>query len=129
MRRAMTINLEGIEWMPSPPLAPGLEAIDIAHLARMTLGERELEREVLNLYLQQSTLLIGRLAQQPPDAEAIAHTLKGAARAIGAFAVADFAEEVELLIRTGRTPTRAIAALSAAIDAAQSEIHGLLLKH
>lgn len=125
----MTINLEGIQWMPSPPLAPGLEAINTAHLARMTFGERELEREVLQLFLQQSTMLIGRLARQPADSEAVAHTLKGAARAIGAFAVADCAEEVELLVRTGRAPAGAIAALSAAVDAAQSEIQGLLLNH
>ena len=33
----------------APPLSPGQPAVDLAHLARMTLGEKGLESEVLDL--------------------------------------------------------------------------------
>lgn len=115
--------------MPSPPLAPGLEAIDVAHLERMTLGERELEREVLGMFLRQSKTLIDHLAQETPEGAVAAHTLKGAAKAIGAFAVADAADDVEHCLRSGQTTKQAMASLSEAIEAAHSEIQGLLLKH
>jgi HPt (histidine-containing phosphotransfer) domain-containing protein len=85
----MSLHLEWINWMPSPPLAPDDGPIDLEHLARMTLGDASLEHEVLAMFAAQSATLIGVLAALPPDAGALAHTLKGSARAIGAFAVAD----------------------------------------
>ena len=77
--------------MPSPPLVPDDGPIDLEHLGRMTLGDAGLEREVLAMFAAQAVSLIGTLATLPPDAGALAHTLKGSARAIGAFAVADAA--------------------------------------
>jgi len=35
----MPLHLERIEWMPSPPLAPGDGPIDFDHLQRMALGD------------------------------------------------------------------------------------------
>ena len=78
--------------MPSPPLAPDDGPIDTGHLQRMTLGDASLEREVLAMFSAQAVGLIGTLAALPADAAALAHTLKGSARAIGAFRVADAAE-------------------------------------
>ena len=49
-------------------LAPAEPAIDRAHLARMTHGERDLEREVLQLYATQADLLLGRMGQASPPA-------------------------------------------------------------
>lgn len=129
LHRAMTLSFDRMEWMPSPPLAPGSDAIDVAHLQRMTLGEQDLEREVLAMFLQQSRTLIARLVQKPVDNAAIAHTLKGAAKAIGAFAVADAADDVELRLRADQNVEQAIASLCDAIDTAHIEIQGLLLKH
>ena len=77
--------------MPSPPLAPDDGPIDLEHLRRMTLGDAGLEREVLAMFAAQTVSLIGTLATLPAEAGALAHTLKGSARAIGAFAVADAA--------------------------------------
>ena len=88
----MPLHLERIDWMPSPPLAPDDGPIDIEHLKRMTLGDASLEREVLAMFSAQAVGLIGALATLPADAGALAHTLKGSARAIGAFRVADAAE-------------------------------------
>ena len=73
--------------MPSPPLAPDDGPIDFEHLKRMTLGDADLEHEVLAMFAAQSARLIEALANMPPEAAAIAHTLKGSARAIGAQAV------------------------------------------
>ena len=52
----------------APPLAPSEPAIDRAHLARMTHGERNLEREVLQLYATQADMLLARMAQSSPAA-------------------------------------------------------------
>ncbi len=35
--------------------------IDESHLARMTLGDRRLEREVLELFVRQTTIMLGRI--------------------------------------------------------------------
>jgi HPt (histidine-containing phosphotransfer) domain-containing protein len=70
--------------------------IDDTHLARMTLGDRRLEREVLELFVRQTTIMLGRIVgAQPAMAAAAAHTLKGSARGIGAWRVARAAELVE----------------------------------
>jgi HPt (histidine-containing phosphotransfer) domain-containing protein len=74
----------------------GPAAIDEAHLERMTLGDRRLEREVLELFLRQTTIMLDRIINaDPPLAAASAHTLKGSARGIGAWRVARAAELLE----------------------------------
>jgi HPt (histidine-containing phosphotransfer) domain-containing protein len=71
-------------------------AIDIAHLKRMTLGERSLEIEILQLFDRQASILLARMNDAPPEAIMVfAHTLKGSARGIGAWGVAAAAEAVE----------------------------------
>lgn len=117
---------EQIVWMPSPPLVPDQTAIDIAHLRQMTLGELSLEREVLSLFADQSRDLMDRLAGAPSDAPALAHTLKGSARAIGAFAVADAAQSLEAALRAKRGLADALRELSATVDEARAAI-GILL--
>src|ERR1700761_4803931 len=97
----MPLHAQRIEWMPSPPLAPDDGPIDLAHLARMTLGDAALERPVLALFASQSESVIEKLAALPAEAGALAHTLKGSARAIGAFRVAECAEALEAAIRQG----------------------------
>jgi HPt (histidine-containing phosphotransfer) domain-containing protein len=70
--------------------------IDVTHLERMTLGDRKLEREVLELFVRQTTIMLGRIVgAEPALAAAAAHTLKGSARGIGAWRVAHAAELVE----------------------------------
>jgi hypothetical protein len=70
--------------------------IDADHLERMTLGDRRLEREVLELFVRQTTIMLGRIVSAaPPIAAAAAHTLKGSARGIGAWRVARAAELLE----------------------------------
>src|SRR5947208_17099569 len=89
--------LRSIDTKDAPTLAPDDRPIDLVHLARTTLGDRGLEREVLQLFDRQSTLLIARMRSAAPAGIAtLAHTLKGSARGIGAWRVARAAEALEL---------------------------------
>ena len=122
----MPLHLDRIDWMPSPPLVPDDGPIDIAHLRRMTLGDARLEREVLSMFSAQALRLAGALAAMPADASALAHTLKGSARAIGAFAVADAAAQLETLIKSGTNPADALRELDDAIAEARDAIEAFL---
>jgi len=74
--------------------------IDEDHLARMTLGDRRLEREVLEIFLRQTTIMLSRIVgAEPALAAAAAHTLTGSARGIGAWRVARAAELLEQAAR------------------------------
>ena len=112
--------------MPSPPLAPDDGPIDTGHLAHMTLGDAGLEREVLAMFSAQAAGLVGKLATLPSDALALAHTLKGSARAIGAFAVADAAAVMEAAIRAANDPQPALAELAGAVAEARTAIDAIL---
>jgi HPt (histidine-containing phosphotransfer) domain-containing protein len=118
----MPLHLERIDWMPSPPLAPDDGPIDFEHLNRMTLGDAGLEQEVLAMFSAQSAKLIGLLNALPADAAALAHTLKGSARAIGAFGVADAAAQLEAALASGADPSERLAELGEAIALAQTAI-------
>lgn len=73
--------------------------IDTEHLGRYTLGDRELEAEVLDLFLGQIPQILGRMAPggDATDWSEAAHTLKGSARAVGAWRLAHLAEQAERL--------------------------------
>jgi hypothetical protein len=105
--------------------------IDLVHLARTTLGERSLERELLQLFERQANLLLQRMQAAPVEAlPTLAHTLKCSARVIGATQVARVAEAVEFIDPAiGVDVTRALAALRAATDEARSFIADLLRAH
>lgn len=71
-------------------------AIDRDHLARMTFGDRSLQREILQLFDRQTGLLLDRMREGDAVAlAALAHTLSGSARGIGAWGVAQAAEASE----------------------------------
>jgi HPt (histidine-containing phosphotransfer) domain-containing protein len=123
---AMPLHLERIAWMPSPPLAPDDGPIDMDHLQRMTLGDARLEREVLTMFSAQAASLIGSLAALSADAGALAHTLKGSARAIGAFGVADAAGHLEVAVLSGHDPSEALSDLNEAIVQARMAIDAIL---
>jgi len=75
--------------------------IDRAHLARFTLGDQALETEVLQLFITQVPTYIGALKSADNDRtwKTAAHTLKGSARAVGAWELGDCAAEAEALLR------------------------------
>jgi HPt (histidine-containing phosphotransfer) domain-containing protein len=109
----------------APPLVPVERPIDVEHLARMTLGDRALEREVLSLFVRQAEMLRTRMETATPDViAAAAHTLKGSATGIGAWPIARAAAGVEAAAETSdhRRLQTAIASLDAAIANATAEI-------
>jgi HPt (histidine-containing phosphotransfer) domain-containing protein len=122
----MRLHMERLNWMPSPSLIPEDSPIDMQHLGRMTLGEAALEIEVLALFAAQSRDLIGRLAAIPADAPALAHTLKGSARAIGAFRVADAALALEAAMKNDGDVAGAVVVLQHAVEEARTAIDRML---
>lgn len=117
--------------MPSGPPAADLAAnpgslpgpLDFDHLERMTLGEKALEREVLEMFVAQSARLLDALAARPAETPALAHTLKGSARAIGALKVAGCAATLET---AGQGGDAALAALRDAVVEARTAIEARL---
>jgi HPt (histidine-containing phosphotransfer) domain-containing protein len=74
-----------------------IAAIDRAHLKAMTMGDATLARDVLSLFDRQGAMMMKRLPGADAKAKAeMAHTLKGSARGIGAWRVADAATLVEI---------------------------------
>jgi hypothetical protein len=99
--------------------------IDRTHLFRMTLGDHALEREVLALFCRQIDTLIERMGEVGPSgAAALAHTLKGSARGVGAWPMARAAEAVEAAPPDELAP--ALAALAAAAGETRAAIADIL---
>ncbi|MFM1816175.1 MAG: hypothetical protein RLZ98_2870 [Pseudomonadota bacterium] len=95
-------------------------AIDLAHLRRYTLGNRDIEEEVLQLFASETPHTIEQLARAESDADwqRAAHTLKGTARAVGAWELAERAQEAERLVnwRVQAVRARALASVARAFD-------------
>ena len=120
--------VRSIDATDAPSLAPDDRPIDLVHLARTTLGDRGLEREVLQLFDRQSTLLIARMrSAAPAGIVTLAHTLKGSARGIGAWRVARAADALEIAGSSGSDVAEALDHLAAAADEARAVIAELLL--
>jgi HPt (histidine-containing phosphotransfer) domain-containing protein len=99
--------------------------IDQVHLLKMTLGDRGLQREVLELFDRQIELLLDRMRHvEAAGIVTLAHTLKGSARGVGAWKVAHAAAAVETARPAGMA--QALDALAHAAEDARAAI-GLLL--
>jgi HPt (histidine-containing phosphotransfer) domain-containing protein len=87
-------NPASVSTNPKPPV------IDLVHLARQSLGDQELELELLDMFERQAARIIARLTGAPASPKTmsdLAHTLKGSAAAIGAERVAEKAALLEAL--------------------------------
>jgi HPt (histidine-containing phosphotransfer) domain-containing protein len=107
------------------PASSDARILDIAHLHRQTFGDRALECEVLALFEQQCLRLPRLIArgENPRERADAAHTLKGAARAVGAWRVAALAAALETALDEGcaaETLDRLNAKLEQAIGAARA---------
>ncbi|MCX7303347.1 MAG: Hpt domain-containing protein [Hyphomicrobiales bacterium] len=70
--------------------------IDLSHLASQTMGDRGLEREVLGLFVEQAQTVRRQMANAAiKERLFLAHALKGSARSVGAFPIAQCASAVE----------------------------------
>jgi HPt (histidine-containing phosphotransfer) domain-containing protein len=101
--------------------AAGRGPFDLAHLERATFGDRALTREVLGLFDRQAVRLLDEIAAATNSrarGEA-AHGLKGAARGVGALALARAAEEIEVVADDPVALIAALACLSARVTEAR----------
>src|SRR5882757_2935722 len=120
-------SLRNTDSAETPSIASDDRPIDLVHLARTTLGDRSLEREVLQLFDRQSSLLIARMrTAAPAGVVTLAHTLKGSARGIGAWRVARAAEALELAGARDTEIGNALDRLNAASEEARGAIADLL---
>ncbi len=85
--------------------------VDFDHLHQYTAGDTALEREVLSVFVQQTDMWL-RVLHESGDGDVwkdAAHTLKGSARGIGAWQVADLCERAEALGADASPAERSIA--------------------
>ncbi len=94
-------------------------ALDLEHLRRFTLGDSNLEREVLTLFSEYAPLTIAQLRAATTEKgwHDAAHSLKGSAGAIGAACLARAAAYAEQLKGQPERWSSAIAQLDAAMGA------------
>lgn len=92
------------ERSADPQRSRSQRPVDLAHLSRQTMGDRSLERDVLQMFIEGAKAMSRDLSSAAAkNAPAIAHKLKGSARAVGAFRLSELAASCET-----RTPTRAL---------------------
>ncbi len=99
--------------------------LDLSHLAAQTGRDLALQREILALFVQQSSEILALLQTNSgaPQVRAdLAHKLKGSAQTIGAFTLAGAADAVENLLRTDQATSAALRDLGGAVDAAHADI-------
>ena len=77
--------------------SPSERPLDLVHLSKYTFGDRSLEAELMGLFRSQAGVYISRLeaAANAKDWRDAAHSLKGSAHSLGAWALADIAEVAE----------------------------------
>jgi HPt (histidine-containing phosphotransfer) domain-containing protein len=106
--------------------------IDMEHLDRYTGGDAKVNAEVLRLFETQTNDLVARLqaildARDAKSWKQVTHTIKGAARGIGAFAMADAAAQCEPIDLSDRSrASTAISLLKTHTDAVQAFIQSYL---
>ena len=107
---------------------PAEAAIDRGQLSRMTFGDRNLERELLELFDRQAAMLMVRMrAGGEAAVKPLAHTLKGSASGIGAGGVARAAEAAERAAGAGASEcSAAVDRLAQAVEEARALIADLL---
>lgn len=121
---------------PEGTAATDSRPIDLVHLSKFTMGRRDLEAEILGLFRQQLAVSLDKLAAaadmagDDPSADEkawkeAAHTLKGSARGVGAWALADATADAELLT-SGPDRVAVIAGLDVLVTAATGFIDELL---
>lgn len=94
------------------------DVIDLEHLGRYTGGEKAMNAEILKLFDGQISEMVGQLrsviaARDAKRWKEITHTIKGAARGVGAFAFGEAAAAAEPVDpANSERATQAIARLS-----------------
>ena len=134
MTDALCADVKGVVKIADSATAiAGDRPIDLVHLSKYSMGDRDLEKQVLSLFSTQSTIYIERLREAESDRawlEAV-HTLKGSAAGVGAWRVAKYAGKVERLEGSQRKAlsTTAIRELSNSIEEVNKYIKDLIVEN
>lgn len=97
-------------------------AVDLDHLARQTMGDEAVRRDVLVLFVEVADGVLAELAiADEAKRRALAHRLLGAARGIGALSVAAAAQALE----AEPASSNGLKDLEAAVSSAKAFIAGL----
>lgn len=91
-------------------------AVDFGYLESFVHGDSAIVREVLDLFREQAEMWAETLRPEDPEWRNVVHTIKGAARGVGANALGDACEKAEF----GRPED--LPAVREALDAAVAEI-------
>jgi HPt (histidine-containing phosphotransfer) domain-containing protein len=115
------------------PVTAQSRPIDLAHLSRYTGGDEALNVEVLTLFVGQAEQLVARLRISLDKGDLTGwqqttHALKGAARGIGAFELADAAAAAEKmrLDAQSREAARAVETMRSLAQAVKAFVENYL---
>ena len=93
-----------------------MSAVDFGYLEGFAAGDRQVVGEVLALFRQQAEIWAGALDESSPGWRDLVHTIKGAARGVGANALGDACAEAEAKGEAG------LPAVRTALDAALADM-------
>lgn len=121
--------MAALSYTPLETTSQRDEILDHKHLDRQTFGDDALKMEILQLFVLQSSKNAERLLAEGEDRngkiEAV-HTIKGSARAIGAWSVADLADQIETLLRQEQDIDGALAVFIQSLSMANAAILTLI---
>ena len=101
-------------------------AVDFGYLEAFAAGDAQVVEEVLGLFREQAALWSGLLDPASEGWRDAVHTIKGAARGVGAFPLGDACERAEQMGPSGLDGVRD--ALNAAIADVAAYLHEQALK-
>ena len=96
------------------------ETVDFGYLEGFAAGDRQVVCEVLGLFQQQAEIWAGSLDGADPGWRDVVHTIKGAARGVGANPLGEVCAQAEA------TGAEGLPAVRAALTAAVAAIRGYL---
>lgn len=118
---AVNIAFEAPENL-AVPVAEGYRPFDFVHLANQTMGDKELELEILQLFARNARSVLQQLSSASgEEISRLAHRLKGSAQAVGAVRVSIAAGALE----DNHADVVALAEASAAVVEAENFIQKL----
>ncbi|GJM01713.1 MAG: hypothetical protein DHS20C08_02140 [Rhodomicrobium sp.] len=127
---AEIIESENLNAAEDNAAHPTQKPVDLVHLCRQTFGNKELEAEVLGLFLSHSVQCLARLQAATTDKDwaDAAHSIKGTARAIGAWKVGDITETYERLAEQNKLQDKApaVVEIAAVINETNEYIRDLM---
>lgn len=83
--------------LPTDEGKPYNAPVDLVYLSSLTMGDASLETEILGMFAAQLPIYLASLSnsENTNDRKVALHTLKGAARSVGALQLSELAQQME----------------------------------